>query len=213
MKRCCQYQKIEKVHKKGLTAVWLYGIISKRWKRLDVWWRLIAGVAQLAEQLICNQQVAGSSPITSSIMGEFPSGQRGQTVNLLLFSFGGPNPPSPTKQKQTIFLMVCFCLGRVDNRTIFAQQKHGSPKQPQRRAAAADCVVGSTRDFPLNARGVRKMRERTVPTLALICTPKVRHFWCAYQFTVGFLLIKLYYCCKRLIRVFFRVLFRLSRVP
>ena len=41
-----------------------------------------AGVAQQAEQLICNQQVAGSSPITSS--GErFPSGQRGQTVNLL----------------------------------------------------------------------------------------------------------------------------------
>ena len=31
-------------------------------------------------------------------MGEFPSGQRGQTVNLLLFSFGGPNPPSPTSK-------------------------------------------------------------------------------------------------------------------
>ena len=30
-------------------------------------------------------------------MEEFPSGQRGQTVNLLLFSFGGPNPPSSTK--------------------------------------------------------------------------------------------------------------------
>ena len=53
-----------------------------------------AGIAQLVEQLICNQQVVGSSPITSSkkgqallvpiIMGEFPSGQRGQTVNLLL---------------------------------------------------------------------------------------------------------------------------------
>ena len=46
-----------------------------------------AGVAQLVEQLICNQQVGGSSPSTSSIlqfhMGEFPSGQRGQTVNLL----------------------------------------------------------------------------------------------------------------------------------
>jgi hypothetical protein len=28
---------------------------------------LHAGVAQLVEQLICNQQVAGSSPITSSI--------------------------------------------------------------------------------------------------------------------------------------------------
>ncbi len=30
-------------------------------------------------------------------MGEFPSGQRGQTVNLLLISFGGSNPPSPTR--------------------------------------------------------------------------------------------------------------------
>ena len=67
-----------------------------------------AGVAPLVEQLICNQQVGGSSPSTSSIFighagksseyvkGEFPSGQRGQTVNLLLFSFGGSNPPSPT---------------------------------------------------------------------------------------------------------------------
>ena len=51
-----------------------------------------AGVAQSVEQLICNQQVGGSSPSTSSTeytkpgklnMGEFPSGQRGQTVNLL----------------------------------------------------------------------------------------------------------------------------------
>ena len=31
--------------------------------------RLLAGVAQLAEQLICNQQVAGSSPIASSRFG------------------------------------------------------------------------------------------------------------------------------------------------
>ena len=44
----------------------------------------IADVAQLAEQLICNQQVIGSSPIIGlSIMDGFPSGQRGQTVNLL----------------------------------------------------------------------------------------------------------------------------------
>ena len=43
-----------------------------------------AGVAQLVEQLICNQQVGGSSPSTSSTfyMGKFPSGQREQTVNL-----------------------------------------------------------------------------------------------------------------------------------
>ena len=47
-----------------------------------------ADVAQLAEQLICNQQVIGSSPIiglgeSQFHMDGFPSGQRGQTVNLL----------------------------------------------------------------------------------------------------------------------------------
>ena len=48
-----------------------------------------ADVAQLAEQLICNQQVNGSSPFIGFgisflyQMGGFPSGQRGQTVNLL----------------------------------------------------------------------------------------------------------------------------------
>ena len=44
--------------------------------------RMNADVAQLAEQLICNQQVIGSSPIIGFLDG-FPSGQRGQTVNLL----------------------------------------------------------------------------------------------------------------------------------
>ena len=55
-------------------------------------------MAQLAEQLTCNQQVNGSSPFIGFLlikvffvkerlfidnMGGFPSGQRGQTVNLL----------------------------------------------------------------------------------------------------------------------------------
>gem|GEM_PF-1867201 len=49
---------------------------------------IYADVAQLAEQLICNQQVNGSSPLIGFLsysrqMGGFPSGQRGQTVNLL----------------------------------------------------------------------------------------------------------------------------------
>ena len=49
-----------------------------------------AGVAQLVEQLICNQQVGGSNPSTSSKlnMGEFQSGQMGQTVNLLSLTSG-----------------------------------------------------------------------------------------------------------------------------
>ena len=71
-----------------------------------------AGVAQSVEQLICNQQVGGSSPSTSSNpaqlnMGEFPSGQRGQTVNLLAM----PSvvrihlPPPGADFKQRLFVL------------------------------------------------------------------------------------------------------------
>ncbi len=54
----------------------------------SIWKIKYADVAQLAEQLICNQQVIGSSPIVGFCcliqhMDGFPSGQRGQTVNLL----------------------------------------------------------------------------------------------------------------------------------
>ncbi len=73
-----------------------------------------AGVAQLVEQLICNQQVGGSSPSTSSrCMGEFPSGQRGQTVNLLLFSFDGSNPSSPTSKRSDTKVSEFFAYGGI----------------------------------------------------------------------------------------------------
>ena len=71
--------------------------------------KLCAGIAQLVEHLICNQAVGGSSPFASSIllqcltrivccgnMVSYSSGQRGQTVNLLVFTFGGSNPPLTT---------------------------------------------------------------------------------------------------------------------
>ena len=86
----------------------------------------------MAEQLICNQQVDGSTPFTSSksphnglfYMGDFPSGQRGQTVNLLRLRFGGPNPPSPTNKKRTF---VCqkfsFCLSKPQAWYIITAQR------------------------------------------------------------------------------------------
>jgi hypothetical protein len=64
----------------------------------------VADVAQLAEQLICNQQVASSILAVSSAgskgnkIGEsvgFLSGQKEQTVNLPAYAFEGSNP-SPT---------------------------------------------------------------------------------------------------------------------
>ena len=74
----------------------------------------LAGVAQLVEQLICNQPVGGSNPLASSkggrpselpifldpfSKGRFPSGQRDQTVNLTAYAFGGSNPPLPTNSE------------------------------------------------------------------------------------------------------------------
>ena len=58
------------------------------------------------EQLPCKQWVGGSNPPASARhfkglqpeepAGRYPSGQRGQTVNLLAYAFGGSNPPLPT---------------------------------------------------------------------------------------------------------------------
>ena len=84
-----------------------------------------ADVAQLAEQLICNQQVNGSSPLIGLNMDGFPSGQRGQTVNLLAMPTGvrihppppakGPVQNSPVKQKhqsnlKKAWLVLLFAL-------------------------------------------------------------------------------------------------------
>ena len=65
-----------------------------------------AGVAQLAEQLICNQQVAGSSPITSSTLflfkyGEVPEWPKGADCKSVVYDFDGSNPSLSTKNKHT----------------------------------------------------------------------------------------------------------------
>ncbi len=57
-------------------------------------------LAQLAERVTCNLEVPGSIPGDGSrdgspSLGRFPSGQRGQTVNLLAFAFEGSNPSLP----------------------------------------------------------------------------------------------------------------------
>ena len=56
-----------------------------------------AGVAQLVELLTCNEEVARSIRAASLYdLGRYPSGQRGQTVNLLHLCFRGSNPLLPT---------------------------------------------------------------------------------------------------------------------
>ena len=79
-------------------------------------------------------------------MGVFPSGQWGQTVNLLLFSFGGSNPPAPTKNSSVVkMLEFFFCLKlfkaypRVDSNSIgrcYTSRRQKQPPHGKPRAAA-----------------------------------------------------------------------------
>ncbi len=67
-----------------------------------VWLQLYDDVAQLAEQLICNQQVIGSSPIIGLrnitvplvvIYGWVPEWPKGTDCKSAADCFGGSNPP------------------------------------------------------------------------------------------------------------------------
>ena len=76
-----------------------------------------AGVAQSVEQLICNQQVGGSSPSTSSIKtaryGGIPEWPKGTDCKSAGDAFGGSNPPSPTKpekDRKQSFSGFSFCF-------------------------------------------------------------------------------------------------------
>ena len=56
----------------------------------------------MAEQLICNQQVDGSTPFTSSsVYGGIPERPKGADCKSVVTDFAGPNPASPTIKKKT----------------------------------------------------------------------------------------------------------------
>ena len=68
----------------------------------------------MAEQLICNQQVVGSTPTTSSKRGKIPEWPKGADCKSVGTAFGGSNPPLPTKKK-TSQCGVFFMPGIVDS--------------------------------------------------------------------------------------------------
>ena len=64
----------------------------------NIFRHLRAGVAQLVEQLICNQQVVGSSPIASSLWADSRV-VKGADCKSAGFAFIGSNPIPPTKYR------------------------------------------------------------------------------------------------------------------
>ena len=74
----------------------------------------------MVEQLICNQQVGGSSPSTSSKLplqrtseyGGIPEWPKGADCKSVVSDFGGSNPPSPTKKIVTPYGVTIFLFER-----------------------------------------------------------------------------------------------------
>ena len=83
----------------------------------------------MAEHLICNQAVDGSTPFTSSILGGFPERPKGADCKSVVTDFGGPNPPSPTNKKRTFVYQdkgAFFELGvpQAEREVCFASEAH-----------------------------------------------------------------------------------------
>ena len=66
----------------------------------------------MAEQLICNQQVVGSTPTTSSKRGKIPEWPKGADCKSVGTAFGGSNPPLPTKKESIEIPMLSFFCER-----------------------------------------------------------------------------------------------------
>ena len=65
----------------------------------------------MAEQLICNQQVDGSTPFTSSsIYGGIPERPKGADCKSVVTDFAGPNPASPTITKKPTLEVGFFVM-------------------------------------------------------------------------------------------------------
>ena len=60
-------------------------------------------MAQLAEQLICNQQVTGSSPVVG-LYGRIPEWPKGADCKSVSYAFEGSNPSPPIPKDK--FLLV-----------------------------------------------------------------------------------------------------------
>ena len=71
-------------------------------------------------------------------MGDFPSGQRGQTVNLLSIDFGGPNPPSPTKKESTVFTVLFFFCCEIDGKAAEQRTASGGAAAPSPIPSSTD---------------------------------------------------------------------------
>ena len=73
--------------------------------------KIYADVAQLAEQLICNQQVIGSSPIIGLYYGWVPERPKGADCKSVVDDFEGSNPSPSIRFKH--LMLEAFIYNRI----------------------------------------------------------------------------------------------------
>src|SRR3546814_3620543 len=70
----------------------------------------------------------------------YPSGQRGQTVNLLAYAFGGSNPPPSTNRRSEEHTSELQSLMRISY-AVFCLKKKKKTSQSQKHSTQADIGV------------------------------------------------------------------------
>ena len=97
----------------------------------------------MAEQLICNQQVDGSTPFTSSSIkyGGIPERPKGADCKSVVTDFGGPNPPSPTKKAHRLYAYVLFCWWLVVQEERISVAVCGAEYTPESTDSLFNCTL------------------------------------------------------------------------
>src|SRR6266446_3231001 len=119
-----------------------------------MWAFVCAGVAQWQSNCLVSSgsgvQILPPAPAFSrgservpADSGRYPSGQRGQTVNLLAYAFGGSNPPLPT-----IVLIDAHVTRRGGNSSAVE-------RQPSKLGVAGSNPVSRSRSFGVREPFVR----------------------------------------------------------
>ncbi len=93
-----------------------------------------ASVAQLVEQLICNQWVGGSIPFAGfnlDISGEVPEWLKGADCKSAGSAFGGSNPPLSTTQRRIFIIGFSLKAGIAQLARASAFQAEGRGFEPR----------------------------------------------------------------------------------
>ena len=113
----------------------------------------------MAEQLICNQQVAGSSPITSSIFGEIPEWPKGADCKSVVTDFDGSNPDRCAKKPHS--------PSGAFWRTYRGESTQAVRWSSRKSAIAfADCGISSTNDVPQAPGALGESESAEYPSLS-----------------------------------------------